>query len=239
MGKLTEHANNTSVDSDQGWVSDVSDVLMNFLNWTGTAIKPYVENVVFNGSASTGIKVDHDTEQFGWEDLLGAINVDREAASNKPSFNTYVGNVKQYQFIVDDQVYINYHIPHDIVPNSNLYIHTHWSADSNTGSATWEVEAAYASGHDGGAFSSPVTVTINEDVTSNLSHMVTESQLSAPAGAGGLLVAEDIEIDGIIMVRVKLAAETLAANPFLHFVDIHYQSTGIGTLNKAPNFYKT
>ncbi len=28
-----------------------------------------------------------------------------------------------------------------------------------------------------------------------------------------------------------------AGDLFVHFVDLHYQSSGIGTKNKSPNFY--
>jgi hypothetical protein len=33
------------------------------------------------------------------------------------------------------------------------------------------------------------------------------------------------------------AADTLDQAPFLHYVDIHYQSTGIGTKQKSPPFW--
>ena len=44
---------------------------------------------------------------------------------------------------------------------------------------------------------------------------------------------------GYSTVICYLAANTMdgGALPFLSFCDIHYQSTGIGTKNKAPNFY--
>jgi hypothetical protein len=33
------------------------------------------------------------------------------------------------------------------------------------------------------------------------------------------------------------AEDTLNQHPFCHEVDIHYQSTGMATKSKAPNFY--
>jgi len=38
---------------------------------------------------------------------------------------------------------------------------------------------------------------------------------------------------------VELLANTMngGAKPFVHSIDIHYQSTGVNTKNKAPNFY--
>jgi hypothetical protein len=51
-----------------------------------------------------------------------------------------------------------------------------------------------------------------------------------------------MEVDGIIMCRLYLDSNDIitsggTVNPFVHFVDLHYQSTGIGTKGKAPNFY--
>ena len=46
-----------------------------------------------------------------------------------------------------------------------------------------------------------------------------------------------IETDGLLAVMTKLTANTTGVDPFLHYVDIHYQSTGLPTKNKAPNFY--
>ena len=50
-----------------------------------------------------------------------------------------------------------------------------------------------------------------------------------------------IEVDGMFMVRTwheaDRTADTLTQTPYLHFVDIHYQSTGIGTKDKNYPFY--
>jgi hypothetical protein len=51
--------------------------------------------------------------------------------------------------------------------------------------------------------------------------MAKNLQISATTG---LLVATDAE-------------DTLDQHPFCHEVDIHYQSTGMATKSKAPNFY--
>jgi len=52
-----------------------------------------------------------------------------------------------------------------------------------------------------------------------------------------MLDTNDLEDDGLFLVRADLATSTSTDNPFLHFVDIHYQSTGIPTKNRAPDFY--
>jgi hypothetical protein len=71
--------------------------------------------------------------------------------------------------------------------------------------------------------------------------MLAEVQLSAASPSAAQLDSDDLEPDGIILVRCFRdpgdAADTLDQVPFLHYVDIHYQSTNIATKAKIPNFY--
>lgn len=50
-----------------------------------------------------------------------------------------------------------------------------------------------------------------------------------------------IQVDGVIQVRIYRnpadVADTLNQDTFVHYVDIHYQSTNMATKQKAPNFY--
>jgi hypothetical protein len=190
-----------------------------------------------------GAKVDIAVPTYPWLDLLGNIKYDPEAAANRPDLNVYRGNIKQYQFAASDQAYLSFHMPHDYVPGTDIFIHAHWSHISTTvtsGSVTWGFEASYAKGHNRGAFSAPVTPTILQAAsTVQYRHLIAETQLSAAGGAGSLLVTENLEPDGVVLVRAFLSANTIsaAANPFMHYCDLHYQSTGIGTKQKAPDFY--
>ena len=73
--------------------------------------------------------------------------------------------------------------------------------------------------------------------------MIAEIQLSAASPTASQIDTDDLEVDGLILCRTYLSANNITVSgggvpdPFLHFVDIHYQSTGIPTKNKAPNFY--
>jgi len=65
-------------------------------------------------------------------------------------------------------------------------------------------------------------------------HVVSEVQLTTSGQLGGI----DMEVDGLILVRVYLADDAGAnVNPFLFFVDCHYQSSNIGTKDKAFPYY--
>jgi hypothetical protein len=69
--------------------------------------------------------------------------------------------------------------------------------------------------------------------------MIAETQASSAGGAGGMIDTGQLEVDGIMIVTVRLLANTMdaGAKPFLHAVDLHYQSTSLPTKNKAPVFY--
>ena len=67
-------------------------------------------------------------------------------------------------------------------------------------------------------------------------------QLSNNGGTGGLIDTSLIEPDGLLLVNFTLnTLPTITggttAEAFIHAIDIHYQSTGIGTKNKAAGFY--
>ena len=56
-----------------------------------------------------------------------------------------------------------------------------------------------------------------------------------------VLDTDILEVDGIYLVRMwrqaDRAADTINQGPFIHAIDIHYQTTNMPTKNKAPNFY--
>lgn len=196
---------------------------------------------VYPKTKGIGLKVDHASPDWGWHDLLSTIRLD--GGVGDPTYVTYQGNIHQAQFDVDNHVDIEFHMPHDYAMGTDLYIHAHWShnnANVTGGSITGTFEATYAKGHNQMSFVTPIVVTVVQDASLiRYQHMIAEGQLSAPGGAGGLLKTEDIEVDGLILAQIKLTGNTMdgGAKPFLHAVDIHYQSTGLPTKQKAPDFW--
>lgn len=202
------------------------------------------DNIIFSGTVGEGQKVDIATPTFSWQDLLGEITI-RGVAATDPTFTTYRGNIRQYQFNVGDLVTNNFHILHNHAPGLDYYIHVHWShisAAVTTGSVTWSFEISYAKGHDQAAFPAPKTITVTQNgSTTQYQHMIAEVAFTAETADATHFDRDDIEVDGVIMVATSLNANTLnaATDPFVHYIDIHYQSISIGTKNKAPNFYVT
>lgn len=212
-------------------------------------------NLVINRDAGYGIKVDIDDPGYGWRDILGPIEI-KTAGVTDPVWAVYQGTIYAYTFdTATAEAFFTFHIPHDYVPGTDLYIHMHWSqivVDTGgpagvPGTVEWNFDISYADGHGtaGGTadgFSAPITVTVTQQAsTTQYGHMIAEGQISAAAGAGGLLNSDTIQVDGLLLVRVYRvkanAADTLDQAPFGHTCDIHYQSTNIGTKQKAPDFY--
>jgi len=204
------------------------------------------DDLVIDKASATGIKVDLTTPTFPWHDMLGEV-ITRTTGAGTPTFNTYRGNVNQYSFVVSDAIHIAYHVPHDYAPGTDLHIHYHWSHIGTLvtgGTVTWRAEISYAKGHNQAAFSAPVTLDLSPTAsTTQYQHLISEVQMSAAAPSGSQIDTDNIEPDGVILVKVSLNANAitvsggLAPDPFLHFVDIHYQSTNVGTKQKAPDFY--
>jgi len=205
---------------------------------------PYI--VIPKSSANTGIGVDTASPTYSWKDLIGNI-IPRSTGAGTPLVATYIGNIMGFHFAVNDFVCINYHIPHDYALGTDIFIHYHWSHDQTNvtgGTITWRVECTYAKGHNQAVFPATGTIDLSPTAsTTQFQHMLSEVQLSAAAPAGGQLTTGNLEPDGLILAHVSLTANNItvssgvAPDPFLHFADIHYQSTNIGTKQKAPNFY--
>lgn len=202
----------------------------------------------FPSVATVGIQLSGSTEiDFGWHDIVGHLyNVPTDP--NAADYTIYRGGIKAYQFDENDECFVNFHMPHDYLLGSDIFIHVHWSHASSTvtgGTCTWGFEIMFAKGFAQAAFNVPVLTTVAQSgATSQYIHMVAETPASTVGGSPGVLLdTDDLEVDGIFQVRLYLDSNDLETSdastpkPFAHFVDIHYQSTGLPTINKAPDFW--
>ena len=192
-------------------------------------------------TSGIGIKVDTATPTFCWGDLLGPIML-RGGASN-PTSAIFRTPFYAYQFATNDEVMLTYHVPHDKVPVTDLYLHTHWAHNSaavTTGAITFTADVTFAKGFNQAAWPALKTSTWSQNASNvQYQHMVAETQISVNGGSTTQIDSAAIEVDGLILVRLAVTGNTLSAasSPFIFTADIHYQSTGIGTKGKAPNFY--
>lgn len=240
---------------------------VNYWSRSGTTVTPKTAGdnidagtgfVVFNKAAGSGVKVDSSSPVYGWADLLGPVR-DKSPAT-APTFSTYVGTISDYKFPTTagvKELFFDFHIPHDYLPGSDLYLHVHWSqiaVDSGgpagvPGNAKWYWDVVYAKGYGTaggaarGAFSTVITTSIVQQAsTTQYGHMIAEVQLSAASPSASQLDSDDIEVDGLIMARLYRdaadASDTLDQSPFVHYSDIHYQTVGVkGTKGRNVPFY--
>lgn len=202
--------------------------------------------IIMPKTSGVGIKVDQAVPTFGWRDLTAEIQI-RGAGGTDPAFNIYRGGIRQFQFDVGEECFLEFHQPHDWVPGTDMHIHFHWSHIATTvtgGTVTWGAEATWARGFNQAAFQAPITkLTPGNASATQYQHIVSESQITAAAPAVDQIDTDNLEVDGIWLVRAYLQANAMTLSggpviePFLHFVDLHYQSNGMATKNKAPSFY--
>lgn len=197
---------------------------------------------VISHNKGDGIQLNGNNPQFGWHDLLSFITIDIGAASNKPTFTTFIGTLKKYRFAIGDESYHNFHLPHDYLPGSDIYIHVHWAVNAPNvlnGTTEWNFEATYSKGYTQAQFNTPINVPVIGvgTVTTPYTHYITEVRLSG-TDEPSLLNTQNLETDGIILVRTSLTNHTLGVDPFMMFCDLHYQSTNLATINRNHNFWQ-
>jgi hypothetical protein len=214
-----------------------------------TALSIWNGNLVLLKTSGKGIRIDLTTPTFGWRDLLGDVSI-KTTGANDPDYNNYAAlGIYRYQFKnnIVTEIFNDYHMPHDFVPGTEVFVHIHWSQTTvdtgglaaAPGNAKWYFDANYSKGHDRGAFPAGVTTVSAVQTASGTirKHMLAEVQLST----GGQIGGQDLEPDGVVTVRTYRdasdGADTLDQRPWVHHVDIHYQTTNIGTKQKAPDFY--
>ncbi len=209
--------------------------------------------LVFPKASGNGIKVDQTTPTFGFADLLGD-QFTKNTGGTKPALVAYNGDIDAWQFGNGDEAFLSYHIPHDYVLGTDVHLHIHWSqnaAGATGGTLDFKYTAIYAKGHNqasGSTFTTvPKTAAFSSiDIsggsgTDQYQHHFTEVTISAASATAALFDRDDFEPDGVIELTLEMTTTNLTGTPslpFIHFVDIHYQTTGvIGTKNRTPDFY--
>lgn len=204
-------------------------------------------NLVMDKAATSGIKVDNAAPTFGFADIIGD-QFNKNTGPTKPSLLPYNGVINAWQFSEGDEAYLSFHIPHDYVKGTDIFLHAHWSHNSalvTGGDVTFKATSIYAKGHNQAAFQSVPAVGsfVGVASTSQYQHIITEEQYSSDTPSGILIDSSLLEPDGVIELTLELDSNDITSSgavpdPFIHFVDLHYQTTGlIGTKDKVPDFY--
>ena len=204
--------------------------------------------LIFDKASGNGIKVDTATPTFGFADLLGEVFA-RNTGANKPTRATWKGGTRGFQFGVNDEEEFEFHIPHDYVKGTDIFLHLHWGHNVTTvtgGTVTFDYDATYAKGHNQGVFgANAVGTVVSGTVTSSqYSHDLSEGQFSISGASATQIDTDDLEPDGVIKITIGVSANDITVSgggvpdPFIHYVDIHYNTTSIiGTKSRTPDFY--
>jgi hypothetical protein len=171
-----------------------------------------------------------------WRDLTSDIVVRQTPGVGVPTWTTGLngGPFAAYQFDINEEVWIAFHMDHDYHPGSSFHIHTHWMTDgTSTNTVKWQLTYSVAKGHNQSAFNMTGTTVNIEQAAQGTAwrHMVTESTA---------ISSSELEVDSLILVNVKRITNggtDNSDNVYLLTADIHYQASYLGTKNKAPNFY--
>lgn len=213
------------------------------LNKAGDSI---LGSLSFPKTSGAGILIENT---FGWKDLIGDVSP-RAGTSAAPTQRNFMTNLRGFAYSASDQFDCCFHVPHDYAPGTDMFVHVHWGHNGTniTGSARFDIWASFAKGHQqqvfGTAKNIPIIVnSLNITNTPQYFHRVDEVQLSTPGGSGSMLNTSEIEVDGLILISgtvttiPSISGSATSNTPFIFTVDLHYQSTGVATKNKAPNFY--
>ena len=177
-----------------------------------------------------------DTDDFGWRDITGQIQTRGVGATDPAWAQIGSSSFFGYNFDVNDVCWINYHVPHDIVPNAEIFFHTHWITNgTNAAVVKWQFEYTHALGFNQDAFVIAGTTVTAENAGPGIAyqHMISETD--------GQQLGDLSEPDGIVQCKITRLTNGGTDNTdgvFLLMADIHYQSTDMGTYGKAPDFYK-
>lgn len=214
-----------------------------YLNGSTVTPIPYTNSK----AAGTGIKVDIDSPTFGWRDIIGDTQP-KATGAGTPSRAVYSGGViGEYAFIANDICDYGFHIPHDYVLGTDIYLHVHWSHNgtSISGNVVFDLYHQYAKGHNQENFTAEKVVsvtyaTVDIATTPRYRHRIDEVIVSGSSATATLMDRNLLEPDGWLPVTLKLnTLPTIGGGGklFVHNLDVHYQSSNIGTKQKEPEFY--
>lgn len=174
-----------------------------------------------------------DNKLYGWKDNFANLTA-AEVGAGAPTMTAFgpSGTVKQRSFIVNDSVYIVWHIDHDVAPGSTAYMHMHWATNgTSTNTVKWQISYTYAKGHQQEAFPTDTVLSLEAAPTATAwQHEITEDTT-------GFVIPE---VDSLIVAEVKRVTNGGTDNTdtvFGLFADIHYLSDRSCTPSRSPDFY--
>ena len=104
-----------------------------------------------------------------FDDLPPVPFLTARTGSVVPTLSVFNGNIKQYTFAVNDEIFGTGEVTHKYIDGTNLMPHIHWATngkDTTTRYIKWEMEYSYANMNT--AFSTPPTIiTVEATIPAN------------------------------------------------------------------------
>lgn len=248
VDELNTHEALTIAHGTTGNVVGTSDT-QTLSNKTFSNIVKFQDKIVLPKASGYGIEVDTVSPSFGWRDLLGIMRPDPGGANSPVLAAVRGGLCREFFYGANDKLDLDFHIPHDYLKGSDVFLHIHWGHIGTAISGNFVVTFThtYAKGHNQAIFPAEKAVvmtynTVDITTTPQYIHRIDEIQLSVSGGSSTQIDTALLEPDGVIML--DMTATTIPTitgggtnKPFICYTDIHYQSTSIATKQRAPDFY--
>ena len=139
---------------------EASPTLRTFLDEELARIAYELNNLGLPGTIGSGIEVGRD---FGWHDIIGTPQYPT-TGSGRPTFSQIgATGVYAWYFATGDEQFYVWHLPHDYVPDTDIFFHVHWFGSQTAGDFTrWQFDYLYASGHNTYEYGAATTVYTQE-----------------------------------------------------------------------------
>lgn len=189
-------------------------------------------------------------QEYSWVDLIGPI-VPKTLGTSAAVLQPFYGVTTSWAHNAGAKGELTYHLPHDYAPGTDTFIHVHWGHNGTNITGSFVVKfwiSISQRTYPATTFTAPVQTTltvtgVNMTNTPRWGHRVDEIPLSTPGGSLVTIPTEFIETDGIINIHYEIdtipsiTGSDVVNVPYIQTIDIHMQSTTIGTKNKDPNFW--
>jgi hypothetical protein len=184
------------------------------------------------------------SERIGWKDMVsdphthGAGARDPVEGTIDACFYRALGFGNQGAGN-EHEVYTSFHVNHDYMMGTPIYIHTHWTGGNTTATQAvrWGFQYTVAKGHGQQAWSPTGTTVFVTTAMNGTAYMHYVSEV-ADADA---IPAANLEPDSVILLRAyrdsSNAADTWTGTAWMTTLDCHYLSDRQTTPGKAPSFY--
>lgn len=166
-----------------------------------------------------------------WDDLRVPLSTARTAGANVPTFETFRGSTRAFNFDDGDEIFLIVQMPHSWRVGSVIYPHLHWCPESDSDPSdnigigleyTWaDIDADFPA----------ITTTITRDVPTGVDnafnqqiHNFDVDGITPPASITG--------ISSVLICRIfrqAAVADNYADGAFFIEFDIHYELNTVGS----------